>query len=89
MASGICGRVIVVACGRIFRVIIILSDDCEEGIALDVADLSTQEIENISPPEKEQEIGRKKSHAISSVFHLIILVPIQNALNVVRRDTRE
>ena len=53
MASGICGRV-TVAWGRTFRVIIILSEDCEVGIALDVVDLNTPEIENIFPSKESE-----------------------------------
>lgn len=55
-----------VVCGRIFRVIIILSEDCEVGIALDAVVLKRFQIELISNRKKERS---KKSHAISRLFY--------------------
>jgi hypothetical protein len=68
MVSGICGRA-TVGCVRIFLVIIILSDDWDEGIVFDDVGLINKKKNRIFQIEKQ----KKTSCAISN-FMLVYLI---------------
>jgi hypothetical protein len=64
--SGISGRAPTDACARIFLVIIILSDDCDDGMTVDDVGLEQITPHDDLPGERELE---RESHAVKKKFH--------------------